>query len=59
MSSKFEPCSDCPFDAKTREDCGICTDTGDDYYLYNSLNGDYSPSQPWNAPGMSINDFIR
>lgn len=23
-----------------------------------STNGDYSPSCPWNAPGMSIHDFI-
>lgn len=21
-------------------------------------NGDYSPSCPWNAPGMSVKDFI-
>jgi hypothetical protein len=24
-----------------------------------STNGDYSPSNPWDAPGMSISDFIR
>ena len=23
-----------------------------------STNGDYSPSSPWSAPGMSIKDFI-
>lgn len=23
-----------------------------------STNGDYSPSNPWDAPGMSISDFI-
>ena len=23
-----------------------------------STGGDYSPSNPWNAPGMSIRDFI-
>lgn len=23
-----------------------------------ATNGDYSPNCPWNAPGMSINDFI-
>ena len=23
-----------------------------------STNGDYSPSNPWDAPGMSIRDFI-
>lgn len=32
----------------------------DDFaYSYTSAeNGDYSPSNPWNAPGMSISDFI-
>lgn len=28
----------------------------DDYT--SSCYGDYSPSNPWDAPGMSINDFI-
>ena len=23
-----------------------------------ATNGDYSPSSPWDAPGMSIHDFI-
>ena len=23
-----------------------------------ATSGDYSPSNPWNAPGMSIKDFI-
>lgn len=23
-----------------------------------ATHGDYSPSSPWNAPGMSIHDFI-
>lgn len=27
-------------------------------YYSSSTNGDYSPSNPWNAPGMSIHDFI-
>ena len=26
--------------------------------ISSSTNGDYSPSNPWNAPGMSIKDFI-
>ena len=29
-----------------------------DEYCPSSTNGDYSPSNPWDAPGMSINDFI-
>jgi hypothetical protein len=27
-------------------------------YIRSSTNGDYSPSAPWGAPGMSIKDFI-
>lgn len=27
-------------------------------YIPSATNGDYSPSNPWNAPGMSIRNFI-
>jgi hypothetical protein len=27
-------------------------------YYTSAYNGDYSPSNPWDAPGMSISDFI-
>ena len=34
----------------------------DDYeeeeYIPSATNGDYSPSKPWDTPGMSIKDFI-
>lgn len=30
----------------------------DDDYESSSTNGDYSPSNPWDAPGMSMSDFI-
>lgn len=30
----------------------------DDEYVPSAENGDYSPSNPWDAPGMSIRDFI-
>lgn len=40
----------------------IDTDDYDDPYdednYTSSARGDYSPSCPWNAPGMSIRDFI-
>lgn len=43
----------------------ICLDTEDledcyeEYeYVPSSSNGDYSPGNPWDAPGMSIKDFI-
>lgn len=31
---------------------------GCDEYTPSATNGDYSPSNPWDAPGMSIRDFI-
>ena len=34
-----------------------CED-GEEEYTPSSTNGDYSPSNPWGAPGMSIKDFI-
>ena len=30
----------------------------DEYYTPSATHGDYSPSCPWKAPGMSISDFI-
>jgi hypothetical protein len=30
----------------------------DEEYIPSSENGDYSPSDPWNAPGMKMSDFI-
>jgi len=33
-------------------------DYEDDEYMPSATRGDYSPSNPWNAPGMSISDFI-
>jgi hypothetical protein len=30
----------------------------DDKYVPSSSNGDYSPSNPWDAPGMKMSDFI-
>ena len=37
-------------------DC--CFDDDDDEYTPSASNGDYSPSNPWDAPGMKISDFI-
>ena len=36
-------------------ECGIFDE---DDYIPSAENGDYSPSNPWDAPGMSISDFI-
>lgn len=30
----------------------------DEEYTPSSTNGDYSPSNPWDAPGMKMSDFI-
>ena len=30
----------------------------EDKYVPSSSRGDYGPSNPWDAPGMSIKDFI-
>lgn len=30
----------------------------DEEYTPSSENGDYSPSNPWDAPGMKLSDFI-
>lgn len=30
----------------------------DEEYVPSAENGDYSPSNPWDAPGMSLKDFI-
>ena len=30
----------------------------DEDYTPSAENGDYSPSNPWDAPGMSVSDFI-
>lgn len=52
----------CPFDAMYSEDCRVHCGLGvdeDEEYTPSSTYGDYSPSNPWDAPGMSARDFIR
>lgn len=39
------------------EDCKNSDDSDNEKHL-SAENGDYSPSCPWNSPGMSIKDFI-
>ena len=45
-----------PEDFEDVEDEDVGND--DEDYVPSSTNGDYSPSHPWDAPGMSIRDFI-
>lgn len=46
---------------ESEEDGYEYEDDFDDYdrdYAPSSTRGDYSPSAPWNAPGMSVSDFL-
>ena len=36
----------------------IYTQEIDNEYIPSAENGDYSPSNPWDAPGMKLSDFI-
>lgn len=62
--AKTTPCDygDCPFDAIYSEHCrvycGLGVDEDEEEYVPSSENGDYGPSNPWDAPGMRISDFI-
>lgn len=37
---------------------GLSEDEEEEPYRPSATRGDYSPSSPWNAPGMSVSDFI-
>ena len=52
---EIKAASDCP---KYEEGTPACLERDEDGYYPSASNGDYSPSSPWNAPGMSIRDFI-
>ena len=42
----------------SRAETELDEEDGDEHYAPSSTYGDYSPSNPWDAPGMSIHDFI-
>ena len=47
----------------TEDESFICLDCEDldvdyDEYVPSAENGDYGPSNPWDAPGMKPSDFI-
>ena len=52
-TDEIEAASTCP---KYEEGTPSCFE--DDEYCPSSTNGDYGPGNPWDAPGMSIKDFI-
>ena len=60
---------DCPLGGDITDDCADCAYSCDyhyangecvrrEEYIPSAENGDYSPSDPWNAPGMGAKDFI-
>ena len=52
---EIKAASDCP---KYEEGTPACLERDEDGYYSSASNGDYGPSNPWDAPGMSIRDFI-
>lgn len=69
--AKQTPCDHgkCPFDAMYSEHCRVYCGLGvdeacsedefdDEEYIPSCSRRDYGPSNPWDAPGMSIKDFI-
>ena len=59
------PCDygECPYDAQYSEACRVYCGLGvdvacDEEYIPSSTRRDYGPSNPWDAPGMSVKDFI-
>lgn len=59
-----EGCENSQFDFSDGEidttDYWVEEDNDEHHYHYtpSAENGDYSPSNPWDAPGMKISDFI-
>lgn len=66
--AKITPCDygECPYDAQYSEACRVYCGLGvdedsydeDEEYVPSSSRRDYGPSNPWDAPGMSVKDFI-
>lgn len=53
-----DDCADCPYSGDYHFVNGECVRREENEYTPSAENGDYSPSNPWDAPGMSIKDFI-
>ena len=51
-----EICKDCLLQGTPM--CKTCWRYEEEEYIPSSTNGDYSPSNPWDAPGMIEKDFI-
>lgn len=46
------------YDEETAIDKVLKNRDSDNNYTPSAENGDYSPSNPWDAPGMKMSDFI-
>ena len=53
-----DDCADCAYSGDYHFVNGECVRREDDDYTPSAENGDYSPSDPWNAPGCRVSDFI-
>ena len=47
-----------PYCCSLAEFAEMMDDDEEEYEYTSSTHGDYSPSNPWDAPGMSISDFL-
>lgn len=70
--AKTTPCDygECPYNAMYSEHCRVYCGLGvdedsydeeefdDEEHIPSSTYRDYGPSNPWDAPGMSVKDFI-
>ena len=50
--------ADEPISEDVYEENRECYNDHAEEYVPSAENGDYSPSNPWDAPGMSVKDFI-
>lgn len=57
---KFRLCSTAAFNyyPPAGEDIDDDVEDMEEYYTPSASRGDYGPSNPWDAPGMSVSDFI-
>lgn len=54
----YEMAKDVDEEIDTASECSQYMKENPDNYCPSVTAGDYSPSNPWDAPGMSVRDFI-
>ena len=56
---EFDMCEWCQVERiMSQAETELDEEDDDEHYIPSSTYGNYSPSNPWDAPGMSIHDFI-